>query len=69
MQAGGQTDYFLNGRHIDRRPVAVTGVGTRDWRVSLMGAAVDTRLYVRNLVVWQGTRYYWLLHKECCLGA
>lgn len=57
VRADGEVSFYMNHRYLGTAPGRLPLVPGEEWRVALLGAAVDTRLFVRNLVVWGEPRY------------
>lgn len=57
VRADGEVSFYMNHRYLGTAPGRLPVVPGEKWRVALLGAAVDTRLFVRNLVVWGEPRY------------
>jgi hypothetical protein len=53
----GQVRLLLNGEEATQGPVPLAMHPDFRWRVELLGRAADTRLLVRDLVLWEGMRY------------
>jgi len=58
VRADGEVSFYMNHRYLGTAPGRLPVVPGEEWRVALLGSAVDTRLFVRNLVVWGEPRYH-----------
>jgi DNA-binding SARP family transcriptional activator len=57
VRSDGQIQAVVDRRVAGTFPVHLSDIDQGAWSLVLIGAAVDTRLLVRNLVVWRGLRY------------
>lgn len=57
LRADGHPFLFLNREFVSALPVPVDNAPDAEWRILLLGRAVDTDLLVRNLALWPGMRY------------
>lgn len=53
----GQARLLLNGEEAAVLPVPLTMAEDTRWFVQLYGRAADTQFLIRDLVLWEGTRY------------
>lgn len=57
VRADGETSIWLNGEHVVTGRLHADLTRRDGWRIGLFGRAVDTELWVRDLIVWRGARY------------
>ena len=57
LRPDGEVSFYMNHRYLGTAPGRLPVEPDSEWRVALLGAALDTRLFVRNLVVWGEPRY------------
>jgi hypothetical protein len=57
VRPDGEVSFYMNHRYLGTAPGRLPVEPDGEWRVALLGAALDTRLFVRNLVVWGEPRY------------
>jgi DNA-binding SARP family transcriptional activator len=53
----GNGRLLLNQREVARLPFPIHKAADQRWYVLLHGRAADTQLFIRDLVLWEGTRY------------
>jgi DNA-binding SARP family transcriptional activator len=57
IQPDGFGSLALNHQRVATSRIRVPAATQLEWYVGFIGAAVGTRLYIRNVRVWQGVRY------------
>jgi DNA-binding SARP family transcriptional activator len=57
VQPDGYASLALNHQRVATSRIRAPNATQLDWHVGFYGAAVGTRLYIRNVRVWQGLRY------------
>jgi DNA-binding SARP family transcriptional activator len=53
IQPDGYASYFINRQRVHRSPVRVDNAPGAKWRLNVAGSGFATKLYVRNLVLWE----------------
>jgi DNA-binding SARP family transcriptional activator len=58
LRADGHASAYLNRKFLVESPLPVRVQPGERWRVVIQGAAVDTELLVRNIVLWRELRFH-----------
>jgi hypothetical protein len=57
VRVDGQVSAWVNGELVVLPPLHADLTDGRPWHIAIVGAAVDTDLHARDLIVWRGNRY------------